>query len=191
MQIDIHAPLSFSFPLALGEAHQVATLTTEEGEVFFLHAGLDAEMIRVFAEKSCDTTDTELMKTSDYKRFCKGSYAEWYAKERYPFVLLSRDKELAGIVWLGPKEVPVVAGFSSAENIWDTFAIRTYMPFRGKRLARPFASTALEIYRTLRPGRKIWLETDSENTGARALYTKLDFKEIGYTDTNRIVMVLE
>jgi len=172
--------------------HEVAIRTTDEGEVFHLFCGLDTNTIRIFTEKSCDTADTELQNnTSDYVRFCEHTYDEWYAKERYPFVLMSEGKELAGIVWLGPKEPPAVEGFLSAEKEWDTFAIRTYMPFRGKRLARPFASTALEIYRTLKPGRTIWLEADSENTSARALYTKLDFKEIGYTDTNRVVMVLE
>lgn len=194
MQVHISDSLDFVFPLPLGEAHQSATLTTDDNEIFLLYAGLVPHMIQMLTEKSCDRTDEELLhNTQDYARFCEGSYAEWYAKERYPFALLSEEGDLAGVIWFGPKELPRVADVLSlqTETEWDTFAIRTYIPFRGKRLARPFASTALEIYLTLRPGRKIWLETDRENTGAQALYSKLHFREIGYTDTHRLVMVLE
>lgn len=187
LSLPVPSPL---LPLALGVTHPIATYTTENGEPFTVTFGLDTHTIALLKEKSCDITDTELHRfASDYGRFCEGAYATWFAKERYPFGLLSATGDLAGIVWFGPHECPLSLepGVASV----DTFAIRMYHPFRGKRLARPFAQYALEFYLSLRGNVRIWLDVEKDNEAGRRLYEKLNFKEIGYTDSDRVVMVLQ
>lgn len=183
--------MNAALPLPCGDAHFAGNLISGDGKEFRLLCGLGADLIGVLKTKSCNVADTELhTNTSDRERFCTHTYEEWYKKERYPFALTSEKKELAGIIWFGPKALPVLDTTESDTTVWDTFAIRMYEPYRGKRLARPFAAAVIHLYRTQKPGRKIWLETNEGNVGAISLYEKLHFKKIGYTESRRLVMVL-
>jgi FMN phosphatase YigB (HAD superfamily) len=178
-------------PLPLYSSTVIADCALADGEVLTISLGLDQTGVDAFKKRSCDESDEELMQfTSDHERICLGSYEAWYAKERYPFALMSGD-ELAGLIWFGPKEFPGVVDRAAPETAkpWHTFAIRTYMPYRGKRLAFPFSSFVFRMFDFLFPGSPVWLDTDKENTGAVKLYTKLGFKEYGQTESGRLVMV--
>lgn len=181
----------FLLPLPLGGSFPIGQLATDDGEVLTVTFGLSDSTIEKFIARSSDVSDEELMKfTSDHERFVKGSYADWYAKERYPFALLAASGALAGIIWFGPKELPRIAkenGYSGDD--WDTFAIRMYLPYRGKRLAFPFSSFVIKANDAIRPGRKTWLDVAEENTGGVKLYGKLGFETVGKNDNGRMVMV--
>ena len=157
-------------------------IKTEDGQTFKVTLGLDQTAVNQFTRRSCDLTDTELQRfTTDYKRICQNGYASWYAKERYPFTLLDSEGALAGIIWFGPKEFPeLVSGeVPGVQKPWDTFAIRMYEPYRGKRLALPFSQSVFEAYAKMRPDHAVWLDTQNENEGAIRLYKKLGFVECG------------
>lgn len=184
-------------PLPLYTSQTIGFCETADGEKLAVTFGLDEKGVDGFKKRSCDQTDEELMRfTSDYKRMCLGSYEAWYAKERYPFALLNKAGELAGIIWFGPKAFPdtTKAGLSTPQlpgNDWHTFAIRMYGAYRGKRLAFPFASFVFEAYTRFLPHHPVWLDTDAENAGAIRLYGKLGFKECGLNEHGRLVMARE
>jgi|GEM_PF-426296 len=178
-------------PLPLHSSTVIADCVLVDGEELTITLGLNQTGVDAFKKRSCDESDEELMKfTSDHERICLGSYEAWYAKERYPFALM-KGSELAGLIWFGPKEFPSVVGHTAPETTkpWHTFAIRTYMPYRGKRLAFPFSHFVFRMFDYLFPGSPVWLDTDKENAGAVKLYTKLGFKEYGQTESGRLVMV--
>jgi len=176
----------------------LGTIHTESGQTFTITFGLDQSMVDQFTQRSGDRSDEELQRfTSDYKRIALGGYETWYAKERYPFALCDTKGTLAGIIWFGPKEFPeIVQGHApQTHNPWDTFAIRLYSPYRGQRLAFPFAEFVFTAYEEIMPGRSIWLDTQKENTGAIRLYEKLGFSFCGQkadadgSESDRVVMI--
>ena len=155
---------------------------SDNGDSFQLFFGLKEHCVKQFTDRSCDFGDTELHRfTTDYKRICEGGYEAWYAKERYPFGLIAADETLAGIIWFGPKEFPgLIEGVAPTTNKpWHTFAIRLYPPYRGKRLALPFAEVVFAEHAKLFPGFAVWLDTQNENEGAIRLYQKLGFVACG------------
>lgn len=180
----------------------VDDITGANGQMFKVMFGLDQTSVNQFTRRSCDLTDTELQKfTTDYKRICQNGYASWYAKERYPFALLDAEGALAGIIWFGPKAFPPINAtkkqyldLSSRYQNWHTFAIRMYPPYRGQRLAFPFADFVFKAYAEMKPEVSIWLDTQNENLGAIGLYKKLGFVECGQkaasdaSDDGRLVM---
>lgn len=195
-KIDAYAK-EMVLPLPIFKEIPIGEVQAADGEALNVTFGLSEKTVAEFKKRSCDQTDEELMRfTSDYKRMCLGSYEAWYAKERYPFALLNKAGELAGIIWFGPKAFPdtTKAGLSTPQspgNDWHTFAIRMYGAYRGKRLAFPFASFVFEAYTRFLPHHPVWLDTDAENAGAIRLYGKLGFKECGLNEHGRLVMARE
>lgn len=170
---------SFALPMPLFASTIIATAVHEDETRFTLQVGLSAEDAANLKALSCDTTDDDLQKfTSDHERFCLGSYEAWYAKGRVPFVLKDEAGALAGFIWFGPK------------GDGDTFAIRLYHPYRGKRMSFPFARFVIDAYRAKFPDHQIWLETNADNVAGLGLYHKLGFIDAGLTDGGRIKMIL-
>ncbi len=193
MDITPRDPLpTVSFPIPKGESYVLADVKSVDGDRFTIVLGLDASLIEEFKRKSCDTADEVLMKfSSDYTRICTGSYEQWYAKERYPFALVHESGALAGLVWFGPKKFPTLTSGTvpTVAGEWGTLSVRVYLPFRGKRLATGFVSFAMNIYADLRGNHPTWLDTEPENESAVALFKKLGFEEVGYTDYHRLTMI--
>lgn len=184
---DLSLPLYTSIALA--------RLRAKTGELFTLVAGLSEDVALQLKKKSLDMSDIELQeKTSDYRRFGEGMYDEWYSKGRLPFALVDEKNNLAALTWFGPEPVPT----DSAENIsdisgeWDTTALRSYEPYRGKGIMRAFFEYAWNAYHALLPGRRLWLETNTDNAGILHLGEKLGFTNYGIRAKNgRILLVKE
>ena len=64
--------------------------------------------------------------------------------------------------------------------------------FQGQGLGKRAMEAALSYIRTWPCGKAdcCWLSYDPDNTGARALYTRMGFRENGETDGDEIVAVL-
>ena len=174
---------------ALYESVEVGTLTADDGTPFSIRAGLTKDLVAKLIERSQDLTDTVLQEsTSDRERFTdEASYESWYQKDRYPYVLVSQNGELAALVWFGPgvppEEVPLVHEFT------DTIAFRAYAPYRGMRLMTPFGRLVIERYEAQFPGRKLWLETNAGNEAGIGLFSKLGFSKVADSKGGkRIVM---
>src|SRR5690349_9359568 len=92
-------------PLPVYESVTLGSAEGSDGTHFVIREGLDASLIAQLREHSLDLADTELQKTSDYERFGKGSYEDWYAsKERTMFALVEEESgALAALAWFGPK----------------------------------------------------------------------------------------
>lgn len=161
---------------------------------FTVALGLDRKLVSELKSRSLDMNDAALQKgTSDYRRFGVGSYEAWYAKGRIPFALVDGKGALAALIWFGPEPLPSDIGYKSGRpEEWDTIAFRSYEPYRGKRLMKPFGSVALAFFAKHRSGRKLWLETNVDNTAGLRLYEKLGFTARGTRQGNgRIVMTRE
>ena len=181
--------------LPLYASQHIGQITTDDGQSLNIFFGLDENAVKQFTAYSCDLSDIELHRfTSDYKRICEGGYETWYAKERYPYGLIASDGTLAGIIWFGPKTIPSLGDGTKTGTgeTWHTFAIRLYPPYRGRRLALPFAQFVFAAHSKSFPGVPIWLDTATENAGAIRLYQKLGFVECGQTEVGdgdgRLVM---
>lgn len=192
------------FPLPIFETCDVGAITAgTSNDAFKLMIGLDANIVAQLKEKSLDLLDTDLQNnTSDYERFGKGSYEEWYAKGRTPFALIhEKTGALAALVWFGPKPL----GRKSLkhltpeerakekdvrEDVWHTIVFRAYHPFRGQGLMTPFAKKAIEIYKAYFPEAKLWAGINAGNAGSIALAEKLGFtKDVNISDEHWVAMV--
>ncbi len=182
---------SFTLPLPLFERIDLTPIE-KNGESFVTVVGLDQDLATQLTVRSCDKSDTALQSgTSDHKRFCKNSYEEWYKKGRIPFALVDGKGILAALIWFGPEPLPLDSLYKSAGE-WDTIAFRSYEPYRGKGLMTPFGSFVLTFFDKHRSGRKLWLETNVDNSAGVRLYEKLGFVARGTrTGNGRFLMTRE
>lgn len=197
-----NSPLQpLSFPLPLYDCVHVGSVKSRDGDHFSILLGMNREHAQKLKEFSLDENDSELQKnTSDRKRFGEGSFEEWYAKNRTPFVLIHVEtNDLAGIVWFGPKPLgqkPLEHSTETAskkEN-WHTIAYRCYPRFRGKGLMKNFVGSALDIYVQNIPEVKLWAGINTENAASDALALGLGFKphkEHSDLKNNFLVMIKE
>ena len=188
----VELPLSLHDSVALGELH------LPDGTMLTAHLGLTEDMARALKERSLDEADEEIQNnTSDRRRFGEGSYEEWFARERYPFVLTDSAGKLTSLIWFGPEPLP-----SDGEELstvqpqqdaseWDTMGFRSYMPYRGKGIMTPFSRFVIETYLRIRPQRCLWLATGVENGAGIRLYEKLGFVRAGLREGGaRLIMVM-
>ncbi|MDO8523613.1 MAG: GNAT family N-acetyltransferase [bacterium] len=179
-----------SFPLPLYQSVRVGGLS-QDGKDFDVVAGLSENLAAELKKYSADENDTELQKnTSDKKRFVESSYEEWYSKKRFPFGLVAKNGELAGVAWFGPRPFPPLTkgAVPSVSREWETFAIRTYGVYRGKRLSYPFALPVMNFYQKEISQNPLWLSTPPDNSGALRLYEKLGFAGCGIEEDGEVVM---
>jgi RimJ/RimL family protein N-acetyltransferase len=199
------AAQEISFPLPLYTSIPIGTMRGIDGDEFSVVAGLDKGLAVQLKEKSLDMSDTETQRnTSDRERFGEGSYEAWYAKNRTPFALVHTSGVLAALAWFGPKPLgrKSLRHLSDAERAkdasldaegWHTVTYRSYPPFRGKKLMKPFMRSAIDVYRRVFPEAKLWAGVFEENPASRALATKLGFtvdETASDLDSHSTVMVL-
>lgn len=190
-------------PVPMYETFSVEHFTSRTNDLFTVRIGLDKELIDQLKTYSLDTSDTDLQEnTSDYERFGKGSYEEWYAKGRTPFALVhEKTGALAALVWFGPKPL----GRKSLkhlsveereregkvqEDVWHTIVFRAYHPFRGQGLMTSFAKMAIQTYKKYFPHAKLWAGINATNAGSIALAEKLGFvRESSLSDEKWTAMI--
>jgi GNAT superfamily N-acetyltransferase len=119
-------------------------------------------------------------------------FKQWLAKGREIHWLLGASSDLAGIIWYGKSNFPL--DIKLPETPQETFAIRLYDGYAGRRLARPFMELSLKTAVKLKQARGepivgIWLQTDTDNPAAIAAYTKFGYQEVA-RDHERVTMVL-
>ncbi len=172
-------------------------------ESFDIYLGLDEKMVENLKTLSSNTEDTDLQEnTSDFERFAKGSYAEWYAKDRIPFALVHRNTgALAAFVWFGPKALGVKslkhlsqeeresANMMESEN-WHTIAFRSYPPFRGTGIMKKFVIAATEVYQHYFPEGKLWTSNNRANISSVKLSEKLGYQiNESLSDSETVTMI--
>lgn len=115
------------------------------------------------------------------RRFASEQSAhEWYAAHERAVYTLG-EQAVDGIIWFGQARSDIADGDY-------TFAIRMYEGAQGKGLARGFMQGAHQDFREqLDYDGAIWLETDTDNAAARALYAKSGYQEVRTVD-ERVVM---
>ncbi len=172
--------VAVALPLPIYSSKEIAQIHMPDGATLSVHIGLTEKMAAALKAHALDDTDEELQgNTSDRRRFGEGSYEAWYAKERYPFVLVDEHEALAAIIWFGPEKHP-----QGEPGNWNTVAFRSYPPYRGKGIMKPFSMFVIQKYLALMPNARIWLETGAHNVPAISLYEKLGFKKLGYSEGN-------
>lgn len=170
--------MEISLPLPLYTSHELGKVVARTGQEFDVVVGITEVLAEQLKRLSLDMTDTELQSgTSDRSRFGEGSYEAWYSKDRTPFAAVDMEGNLAALIWFGPQDPPETLGESN--GTWDTVAFRSYRPYRGAGLMKSFSQLVFTTYRKLRPGRAIWLQVNTDNDPAIALYGKLGFEDRG------------
>lgn len=196
----------FSLPLPLFVMMRIGTLVSRDNEEFSIWVGANQETVAQLKEKSLDESDLEIQKnTSDRDRFGKGSYEEWYSKNRTPFTLLAPDGSLAAFAWFGPKplgrkslkylsEEDRAKELEQKEDVWHTLVYRSYPPYRGRGLMTDFVRFVSDEYTKHFPDAKFWVGMSVDNAGSEALATKLGYKrrdDLYDREKNWVAMTLE
>jgi RimJ/RimL family protein N-acetyltransferase len=174
--------------LALYEQVPLGTLAGKDGTPFAFVVGLDRALVDDLRAKSLDESDVALQQfTSDHARFGEGSYEKWYAKGRTPFALVAPSGALAACAFFGPKALgeKSLKHLSEAERAlpvpdageWHTLAFRSYAPFRGQGLMKPFVRAATAAYLARHPQARLWVAIQSDNVASRGLAEALGFVE--------------
>lgn len=188
MEITINDQLPETIPGPLFSASLIGT-ATNKGETFDIFLGLNEAIATRLKMLSLNKDDESLQEnTSDYERFGKGSYEEWYSKSRVPFVLVHRNSgNLAALVWFGPKPL----GRKSLKHLtaeelaqehkvesgdWHTIVFRSYPPFRGTGIMKEFAKAVTDIYLKYFPNAKLWAGVGRRNASSVILAEKLGYK---------------
>lgn len=128
------------------------------------------------------------------KRFgSQAMFDKWESQGREIHWLLGKGDDLAGILWYGKKEFPL-EDLDLAEMPEETVAIRLYDGYTGHGLARPAMLQSLKLHvkdtqERGEPVKGIWLQTDTDNKAALAVYGKFGYREVS-RDGARVTMVL-
>jgi len=154
-------------------------------ETYSIYLGLnkkDADQLTAYA---ADKNDKALQQnTSDYERFVEKGYGNWYSKGRFPFILINdATKELAAIIWVGPKQLPkgkFLKPLAQKNPCFYTFAIRAFGKYRGKGLVTPFLNFISKVIEDGIEDSIVWLIVEKANEPAKGLYKKFGFEKVEY-----------
>ena len=179
---------NISLPLPIYHSVHIADAIAKDGAEFDIFIGLPKQYVEQLKKLSLDKSDAELQdNTGDRERFGKGSYEEWYNKNRTPFSLVHKQNDtLAALVWFGPR--PLFTG----GNNWHTIGWRAYKPFRGKGLMKVFTQFSIDFYKENVPNIKLWIASEKDNLSSRKLAQDLGFQvSEEVSEDNSIIMVKE
>jgi hypothetical protein len=122
----------------------------------------------------------------------RAALEKWFAQDRELFWLLGPTGDLAGIVWFGPKPLPLKIDLP--EHPTETFGLRLYEGYLGKGLSAAFFLQGLALAAKRKQGRgqavpAIWGVTDTDNAPARSVYARAGFRDIDHNE-HRVHLVL-
>jgi RimJ/RimL family protein N-acetyltransferase len=176
-----------TLPLGLYSTEHIGELNRDR-EMFDILTGLSESQVADLKSKSLDESDVEIQNnTSDRERFGTGSYEQWYLKDRLPFALVHKQTgSLAAIAWFGPKSLgkKSLKHLSQSEKAsdsfieqtnWHTIVYRSYIPFRGGGLMKPFVGAVIDVYKSIYPEINLWAGIHSENPASLRLCQSLGF----------------
>src|ERR1043166_151550 len=108
MEIKLTETLPEKVPVPIYKVFKIAAAVgtvVDPHEEFDVYLGLNNAMVTKLKMLSLNRGDEALQEnTSDYERFGRGSYEDWYSKGRVPFALVHRATgSLAALAWFGPK----------------------------------------------------------------------------------------
>lgn len=159
---------------------------------FQLHLGIPESEISEIVRYSQDETDIALQEgTGDKKRFLnEQKVRDWYRDEgRYPFTLLSKEWDIAGLWWGRPAKAPNITEVIDTElydklqkNIKDvhTSGVRIYPFARGLRLGSLFLRTCTRYYDCIFDNVHMCIDIDEENIPSQKAFGKIGFEKVGY-----------
>lgn len=164
---------TMQLPLPLYESVMIAEAEHEDGARFSIRVGLSEEEAAQLKQLSLDESDEPIQNlTSDRRRFGEGAYEAWYAKGRVPFALIDEESgRLAALLWFGREALGEEPGD------WHTIAYRSYPPFRGKGIMKPFTRYVFDLYAAYYPEAKFWAGIHADNVASIGLATALGFKK--------------
>jgi len=160
---------------------------------FELHLGIPKNGIQEIVDYSLDETDIALRRwTSDWKKrfISTENLSSWYGDEnRYPFTLLSKDKQVVWLWWWRPAKSPNITEvinkdvYSTLENNKEsihTSWVRIYPSARWQGLAKPFIESCSEYYSTIFSNIHMCIDIDEENIPSQKAFEKAWFQKVGY-----------
>ncbi|MDO8240979.1 MAG: hypothetical protein Q7T51_03310 [Candidatus Moranbacteria bacterium] len=174
-----------SLPVPIYSSIKIADAIDKDGIEYAMFVGIDEKYVQQLKELSLDKSDTAIQNnTGDRRRFGEGSYEEWYKKNRTPFVLIDKQKDvLAAIIWFGPKSLgkkSLKFGEESKDviqNEWHTVVWRCYPMYRGRGLMKAFSQYVMGVYKEqFLENIKFWAGMDNRNDAMVSLSLKLGFK---------------
>jgi hypothetical protein len=158
---------------------------------------LDDDYAEQLIERTLDRHDEQLrIMTRDHLRFSTHDQLEhWLRGDHSALCLQDVSGTLFGILWIGPKLMPVRDDyldprFSRGEGPDVTLAIRLYGAARGRHMSLAFAEHAIErLVACGSASNGLWFETRVENRATRALAAHYGFKEVSGESGGRVVGV--
>lgn len=183
--------------LSLFEQHVITELQSDRlGKTFTMYCGLSQQLAEQLVQYSNNKEDEALhTETQDARRFAAlDAYCDWYESDDTRFVYAFVDSEtetLAGLIWFRADEFPH-DGFEKATDLapeidekllttkkWSTAGVRSYPPYRGVGLARPFLQTALHAWKETGLSEAVIFGTFPDNAVSIALYQKCGAVQVG------------
>ena len=156
-----------------------------------VHLGIPEHGAKQIVDYTLDESDIALRKgTGDWKkRFISiENFTAWYHDtDRYPFTLLDAEKNVVGIWWGRPAEMPHISLIENQEiyNLMQenkknmhTSGVRIYPSARGKWLATPFIEVCSRCYGIIFPGYCMSDDIDAENIASLKAFEKLWFQKV-------------
>lgn len=167
---------------------------------FYVELGITPEQVEEVVRYTL-TDQAVGMFTSDAQRFSSvEAFNKWREEnKRMIYTLVDESGQLAGISWVGEKELPsgyTYPGWLNPKEYHYTTAVRVYGVARGVGVGSDFQKLAIEHYLTNVLGKTelnmpygFWGEAHDDNIASRRMCARTGFKEVAFGN-NKVVMVL-
>lgn len=163
---------------------------TRDGTALGVHRGLSKAHVEQLCAYSLNEHDQELKITSDRTRFeTLESYTTWFLQGRTIYGAVDTHEVLAGIVWCGPKSLPVDIPLAQ-DYEWHTVAYRSYGSYRGSGFMKDFCKQALDDYRTHHQGIRMFVKISCGNEASIGLARSLGFSPLTEASSGTSVVLI-
>ncbi|MFH1971014.1 MAG: hypothetical protein ABIJ05_01365 [Patescibacteria group bacterium] len=142
--------------------------------------------------------DLVLKFTHDNKRYRDLKSFNKEKSNRFYYSLVSKNNELAGIIWFKKKPIPknkFIVEFNT-RDYGITFALRVYGKFRAKGLSYPFLKEAIKRYKKTKSFKEtkannFWVSTSFDNLPAIVTYAKFGFEKVSEKESNEKIIMID